>query len=239
MWNLPGPSVEPVSPASVGEFLTIGPSHCWPWEFVKHERICPLTIRHFLFFKFKSIYLSYFKVNAIVFFFFYEGIVRSPRPLMMAYLLLSVHPLLDQCPLHLHLLSWLTFLHTWPRSQLVIVLTFRSELFHLLASQEGHEGCALLLVSPVTNEPTWPQFPGPLPRSQDCCHLVQHQSHRVGFHSRTLIQTCKIPPSTKPLMSLLLTPGFLEAGPVQGLQACRVQPNNDVELIHNQLSVII
>ena len=112
------------------------------------------------------------KSNGIVFFFFYDCIVRSPRSLMMAHLLLSVHLLLDPCLLHLHLLQWLTFLHAWPISQLVIVLTFRSEHFHLLAFQEG---CALLLVSPVTNEPTPPQFPGPPPRSQDCCHLVHHQ----------------------------------------------------------------
>ena len=173
MWSLPGPSIEPVSPALVGEFLTYGPSHCWPGESVKHERICPLTIKHFLFLKYKCIFWSYFKVKwDCIFFFFYDCIVRSPRSLMMAHLLLSVHLLLAPCLLHLHLLQSLTFLHTWPISQLVIVLTFRSEHFHLLASQEG---CALLPVSPVTNEPTRPQFPGPPPRSQDCCHLVHHQ----------------------------------------------------------------
>ena len=43
------------------------------------------------------------------------------RPPMMAVLLLSVHPLLDQCLLHPYLLTGLTFLRTCPKPQLVIV----------------------------------------------------------------------------------------------------------------------
>ena len=44
------------------------------------------------------------------------------RPLRMVVLLLSVHPQPNQSLLHLHLLMWLTFLHTCSRPQLVIVL---------------------------------------------------------------------------------------------------------------------
>ena len=46
------------------------------------------------------------------------------RPLKMAALLLSVHPLIDQCllPLHPNPTPQLTFLSTCPRPQLVIVL---------------------------------------------------------------------------------------------------------------------
>ena len=52
-----------------------------------------------------------------------------------------------------------------------------------------------------------------------------------------LLWTCKIPLSIKPLMSLSLTPGSffsLEAGHMQGLQACRVQPNTS-GLVHTVL----
>ena len=41
------------------------------------------------------------------------------RPPKTAILLLSVHPLLHQCLLHLYLLTWLTFLCTCPRAQLI------------------------------------------------------------------------------------------------------------------------
>ena len=51
----------------------------------------------------------------------------------MAVLLLSERPLLGQGLLHLHLLTWLTILHTCPQPQLMIVLTFRSEHLHLVA----------------------------------------------------------------------------------------------------------
>ena len=63
------------------------------------------------------------------------------RPLKMAVLLLCVHPLPDQCQLHLHP-SHMTDLPTYlPQAQLVTVLI------------KG-EGRAALLVSLVTNEPT-------------------------------------------------------------------------------------
>ena len=48
----------------------------------------------------------------------------------MAVLLLFVHPLLDHGLLHLHALMRLTFLLTYPWSQLVIALIFGSELLH-------------------------------------------------------------------------------------------------------------
>ena len=94
-----------------------------------------------------------------------------------------------------------TYSHDWPsyvctcaRPQLVIVLIFRSDHLYLIASQRGGEGRALLLVSLVTNEPTWSLFPSPAPppRSQDCCHLARQPPHTVGACSRTLLQTCKL-----------------------------------------------
>ena len=51
-------------------------------------------------------------------------ITHHPHP-EMALLSLSVYPLLDQCLLHLHLTHTTDFL---PSPQLVIVLTFRSNL---------------------------------------------------------------------------------------------------------------
>ena len=66
------------------------------------------------------------------------------RPLKMAILLLSVHPLQDQCLLHLHT-THLTDLPTYlPQAQLVIVLM----------KGAGCEGHTPPLVSLVTNEPT-------------------------------------------------------------------------------------
>ena len=58
------------------------------------------------------------------------------RPLKMAVLWLSVHPLWDQGLFHIHQLTWLTFLYTCPRPQLVIFLikgvvgVCASSLFH-------------------------------------------------------------------------------------------------------------
>ena len=48
--------------------------------------------------------------------------MRMVRPLTMAVLLPSVHPLPDQCLLHLYLGMWLIFLGTCPRPQLWTVL---------------------------------------------------------------------------------------------------------------------
>ena len=77
----------------------------------------------------------------------------------MAVLLLSVHPLLDQHLLHLHP-THRTDLPTYlPWPQLVIVLTVGAEHLHLLAYRSGGKGRAPLLVSLVTDEPTWHQFP--------------------------------------------------------------------------------
>ena len=76
------------------------------------------------------------------------------RPPKMAVLLLSVHPLLDQCLLHLHP-THMTDLATYlPRPELVIILIFRSEHLHLITYQRSREGRAPLLVSLVTDEPT-------------------------------------------------------------------------------------
>ena len=65
------------------------------------------------------------------------------RPLKMAVLLLYVHPLPDQCLLHLyltHLTDLLTYLFQAPASD--------------CSYQSGGEGRASLLLSLVINEPT-------------------------------------------------------------------------------------
>ena len=94
------------------------------------------------------------------------------KPLKMAILLLSVHPLLNQCLLHLHP-TYMTDLPTYlPPSQLVIVLLFSSERLsstlqvyrrrdiHLLQviSLRGYEGQAPWVVSLVTDEPAFLRF---------------------------------------------------------------------------------
>ena len=97
------------------------------------------------------------------------------RPLKMAALLLSVHPLPDQCPLHLystHSTDLPTYLPQAPASD--------------CSFQRGGEGRAPLLVSLVTNEPTWRQFPynwpsphhhPQRPRSKDGCHVLPAICH--------------------------------------------------------------
>lgn len=107
----------------------------------------------------------------------------------------SVHPLRGErlFPLHpVHMPDLPTYL---PQAQPVTVLI------------EGAERS--LLVSLVTNEPTtdvsspwnW-QFP--LARAEAAAMTCT-----VGCHSRTLLQTCTLPLSIKPLMSLSLTQLFL------------------------------
>ena len=72
----------------------------------------------------------------------------------MAVLLLSVHPLFLQCLLHLHPIH-VTDLPTYlPLPQLVIVLALDQNISTEIAYQRAHEGCAPLLVSLVTEEPT-------------------------------------------------------------------------------------
>lgn len=93
------------------------------------------------------------------------------------------------------LFTCLTFLHTCPKPQPVTVLI------------KG--AVRSLLVSLVTKEPTtdvsfpcnW-QFP---PSRAETATMT----HTVGCHSRTLLQTCALPLSIKPLMFLSLTQLFL------------------------------
>ena len=78
--------------------------------------------------------------------------------------------------------------------------------------------------------------PPPTPGRKSCRRVVPCSAlscrclpHGVECHSRTLLQTCKFPQSMELLMSLSLTPSSLfglEAGPVQALRACGVQPGN-------------
>ena len=96
------------------------------------------------------------------------------RPLKIALLLLSVHPLPDQCLLHLYSTHWTDLPTYLPQAS-------ASDCSY----QKGSEGRVPLLVSLVTNEPTWHQFP-PIswPPCPACC-----SHHTVGCHSRTLLQT--------------------------------------------------
>ena len=79
-----------------------------------------------------------------------------------AALLLSIHPLLYQCLL---LLTWLTFLHTCPRPQLVIIIkgAVRGLPFCLFPWQ--------WMSQPDVSYPyNWQSSPSP--RSKDCCHIL-------------------------------------------------------------------
>lgn len=123
----------------------------------------------------------------------------------LPFLLLSVQPLPDPslfCYSH----DWPSQslirkgLHTCPWPQPVTGLIFRSEWFHheSLSKRKG-EGCAPLLVSMVTSELTWHQFPlqlvtflsppftGLLP-CPACCPL-----RRVRYHSRTCFMQVRSP----------------------------------------------
>ena len=146
---------------------------------------------------------------------------RKVRPHKMGVLLLSVHALPDPCLLHLY-----------P----VYIPDFPKDLPQAPASdcsyQKGLWGACPSLVSLVTNEPTWLQFPQNWPpslllRERMLCPCSAHcLLHKIGCCCRALLQTCKLPLSTKPLMSLMLTPDpffGLKAGQMQALEACGVQ----------------
>ena len=97
----------------------------------------------------------------------------------------------------------------------------------MIAYQRSGEGDVLLWfpgnwwASLMMSVPS--SFPNPL-----TSHPAHHLPHRVGYCSRTLLQTCKLPPSIRPLMSLLLILGSsltLESGQGHDLKACGVQSN--------------
>ena len=74
------------------------------------------------------------------------------RPLKMAVLLLSVHPLPDQRLLHpMHMTDLPTYL---PLPQPVIALTLDQNISPRIVYQSGGEGRAPPLVSLVTDEPS-------------------------------------------------------------------------------------
>ena len=138
------------------------------------------------------------------------------------------------CPTYT-LLTWLTFLHTCPWPQLVIVLTFRSEHLHHdslskgwweacpSASFPGNQWANLTPIPPINGN-----FPLPLgvkTASMSC----PPSATLSGALFQDLASDVYDPPCIKPLMSLSLTQGSffsLEDGQVQVLQACGVQPNN-------------
>ena len=120
----------------------------------------------------------------------------------MVVLLLSVHPLLDQCLLHLLLLTGLTFLTTCPRPQLVISLI-----------KEAVSGVPLcwfpwgLMSQPDIIPPVTGNFPfhllSPLP-PEDCHHVLPAILRTQQGVAPGPCVRCVNSLSIKPLMSLLL-----------------------------------
>ena len=105
-------------------------------------------------------------------------------------------------------------LHTCSQPQLVIVLIFSSEHLHHDSLSKGQWWFCLSSAgfpgsrwaNPMSIPPVTSNLPSPCPHSEDCCH-VPPTCPPAGVTPWTLLQTCKIPPSTKPLMLLPLTPG--------------------------------
>lgn len=100
--------------------------------------------------------------------------------------------------------------------------SFRSELFTMLikgvvrsvpsAGFSGNWWAKNMSIPPITGN-----LP---PHTKTTASLLSsHLLHTMGYCSRTLLRTC-VPPSTKPVMSLMFTLGSvfgLEVGQVQGL----------------------
>lgn len=112
--------------------------------------------------------------------------------------------------LHLHSIHMINihFLHTCPRPQLVIVLTFKSKHLHLDSYGRLSERRVPLLVSLVINEPTRVKSPirgnpGLLPWEQGCPSSSSSRlCTQCGVSSRTLVQTGKLPPTPAQLCLL-------------------------------------
>ena len=74
------------------------------------------------------------------------------------------------------------------------------------------------------------------PLSSDGCCCVPFAVYSEVLLQDLLLQMCKLPLSNKPKMSLSLFPSSffgLEAGQLQGLQACGVQPNTALTRVHS------
>ena len=145
------------------------------------------------------------------------------RPSKMAILLLSVHPLLNQCLLHLHathLTNLPTYLPQTPANDW-FNFSYQDSLSKRLwgacpsAGFPGNQWTNLMSIHPVTGN-----LPLPLRAKNAAMSCPCHLPHTVGCCSRTLLQTCKLHLSIKPLMSLLLTLSSFfrhKDGQVQGL----------------------
>ena len=126
-------------------------------------------------------------------------------------------------------LTWLTFLHTCPRPQLVIVLIFRSESLHLeslskawwgadaSASFPGNRWAKLTSIPPITGNVPPPSG------SKDGGYLRPRWRVPRGRRLRQVRNppTPPQPPSTKPLVSLSLTPALPSVLSLDKYRACR------------------
>ena len=119
----------------------------------------------------------------------------------MAVFLLSIHAQLDEGRLHLHP-SHLT-LHTWTMPQLMTVPTLYTGHLHYdsLSAIKRHWGACPSLGFPGNQRANQTSIP---PITGNCCRDFPPSAKHVGFHSRSLLQTCNIPLSIKPLMSVSL-----------------------------------
>lgn len=96
---------------------------------------------------------------------------------------LSVHPLPDQCLLHLPLIHTTDLPTYLPPPQLVIVLTLRSEHLHLIADQMGSERRApqpfslVIMSQPISIPPLTGNLPLPPGAALSC--LLPAWYHRV------------------------------------------------------------
>ena len=87
-----------------------------------------------------------------------KGSVWSGRPRWLFSCSPSIPCLTSAC-FAWTLLTWLTFLHPCSRPQLLIALALDQSISTLIGYHRGGEEPALLLISLVTSEPTWRQFP--------------------------------------------------------------------------------
>ena len=109
------------------------------------------------------------------------------RPLKMTLLLLSVHPLLHQCLLHLHLLPWLTFLCTCPTPSWRLFSSIEQNISTCNLSKGWRGACApppasfpgnqwanLMSVPPVTGVPHLHPAPGAKVAATSCLPSAPH-----------------------------------------------------------------
>lgn len=114
----------------------------------------------------------------------------------LAFLLVPLHPLNDQCLLYLHP-THITDLPTCPRPHLGMVLIKGVVRAGPSASFPGNWWANLMSSPPHRKQQ--PLLPPWAKTAPACC-----PRHTVGWHSRTLLQIGKTLSSIKPVMSLFL-----------------------------------